>query len=93
MATPLIAGSLALLFNKHGDLSPEQYKHKLVDACIALKDTETGQGSGMLNLRLLFNSDLSTDNNTPPKSMDFGGEIFETILMFLVIIFLLDSRI
>jgi hypothetical protein len=25
--------------------------------------------------------------------MDFGGEIFETILMFLVIIFLLDSRI
>lgn len=93
MATPLISGSLALLYNKYGNLSPEQYKSKLVDACIALKEPNTSQGAGMLNLRLLFNSDLETENKNSTKSADFGGEIFETILMFLVIIFLLDSRI
>ena len=93
MATPLISGSLALLYNKYGNLSPDQYKNKLIDACIALKEPNTSQGAGMLNLRSLFNADLGTDNKNSPKSADLGGEIFETILMFLVIIFLLDSRI
>lgn len=93
MATPLISGSLALLYNKYGNLSPDEYKSKIIDACIALKEPNMSQGAGMLSLRLLFNSDLGTEDKNPPKSSDFGGDVFETILMFLVIIFLLDSRI
>ena len=48
----------------------------------------------MLNLKILFKDDKETKlNNDPLKSNEFGGELFETFLMILIIIFLLDSRI
>lgn len=93
MATPLISGSLALLFNKYGDLSPVEYKTKLTNACISLNDSKVGQGAGMLNLRLLFATEPNNINGDLIKTRDLSGELFETIIMVLVIIFLLDSRI
>lgn len=92
MATPLISGSLALMFNKYGNLSPDEFKRKLTDACIPLNDSASSQGAGMLNLRNLF----STESNDNSKSEigTFGtSDTLETIIMFLIIIFLLDSRI
>ena len=93
MATPLISGSLALLFNRYGDLSPIGYKEKLKNACIALNDTKDSQGAGMLNLKELFDIEEKADREEPTFSKESKGELFETIIVFLIIIFLLDSRI
>lgn len=103
MATPLISGSLALLFNRHGDLNPEECKEKLLDACVPLSDSKEGQGAGMLDLRKLFHLERKVDEKDkndkfeetkpPLANKESTGELFETIIVFLVIIFLLDSRI
>lgn len=92
MATPLISGSLALLFNRYGDLSPEEYKSMLMDSCTALKDTKESQGAGMLNLKELFEDSMDYEGalDTTKK---FEGDMLETVIIFLIIIFLLDSRI
>lgn len=93
MATPLVSGSLALLYNKYGDLSPSQYKEKLTDACISLKDTKESQGAGLLNLKLLFSTDEEPNVKEPLANREFRGDLYETLVVFLIIIFLLDSRI
>lgn len=92
MATPLISGSLALLFNRYGDLSPDEYKTLLTNSCTQLKDTKEAQGSGMLNLKVLF-EDSSKFEDKAASTKKFEGDMLETVIMFLVIIFLLDSRI
>lgn len=92
MATPLVSGSLALLYNRHGDLSPDECKKKLTQACVPLNESMQSQGSGMLNLRNLFS--VGTNNDMKPEIGPLGSsDTLETIIMFLVIIFLLDSRI
>ncbi|MGJ0848127.1 S8 family peptidase [Tissierella praeacuta] len=94
MATPLVSGSVALLLNKHGNLSPQEIKNRITSSCIDLNEAKVNQGAGMLNLKILFKDDKETKlNNDPLKSNEFGGELFETFLMILIIIFLLDSRI
>lgn len=91
MATPLISGSLALLFNRYGDLSPEEYKNKLIQACRPLNEPIQSQGAGMLNLKVLFDSEPTI--SAPMSKGLFDEDLVETIIMLLVIIFLLDSRI
>lgn len=54
MATPMVSGSIALLLNKYGDLSPKDIKQKLISSCVDLNDLEKNQGAGMLNLGLLL---------------------------------------
>ena len=94
MATPLVSGAIALLLNKYKDLKPHEVKNKLLKSCINLNFPEENQGAGMLNLKLLFNDESNTStNNNPPKSTDFGGELFDSIIVILIILFLLDSRI
>lgn len=93
MATPLVSGAVALLFNKYKNLKPYQVKEKLLNSCIDLKNSKDTQGAGLLNLRLLFENDKDALKKSPPKSTDFGGDLFENIIMILVILFLLDSRI
>lgn len=93
MATPLITGSIALLFNKYKDLSAVEAKQKIMNACIDLKDSKENQGAGMLNLRLLFNDSFEDNKKSPPKETIFQGDFMENIIMILVILFLLDSRI
>lgn len=90
MATPLVTGSIALLFNKYKDLSPADVKGKIMKACIDLKDSKENQGAGMLNLRLLFD-DSFEDNKNPPKSPDSGRDAFNNIIIIPIIIFLPDS--
>lgn len=55
MSTPMVSGSIALLLNKYGNLSPKQIKEKIMSSCIDLKDSEKNQGAGMLDLTILFN--------------------------------------
>ena len=95
MATPLVSGSLALLMNKYGDLSPVEYKEMLSNSCVPLDDSIDSQGYGMLNLKLLFNV---PDEDSIPESFQntnqrYDNDTFETIIILLVVFFLLDSRI
>lgn len=87
MATPLVTGSIALLFNKYKDLSPADAKGKIMKACIDLKDSKENQGAGMLDLRLLFNEEFE-ENNNPPNSPDSGRESFNNIIVIPIIIVL-----
>ena len=102
MATPLVSGAVALLLNKYDSISPLQVKSMLMNACIDLNDKEEGQGAGVLNLKKLFTSNdnkiidrsketiLKAANKT---SSSTDKEFFETALMILIILLLLDSRV
>lgn len=94
MATPLVSGSIALLLNKYGNLSPEEIKDKVVASCIDLKQDKSNQGSGMLNLKMLFNDGIKESNkgNQTGLSSLFGEDMIESLLFILIIVFLLDSR-
>lgn len=107
MATPLVSGTIALLFNEYGNLTPLQVKALLINSCIDLKDTEDHQGAGMLNLKKLFGNEKWTDLNkineiekmedsivkAAKTKTTSDSDFFETAIMILVILFLLDSRI
>lgn len=93
MATPLVSGSVALLLNKHGNLSQQEIKDKITASCIDLKESEKNQGAGMLNLKLLFKDvQDKVENNSKNNSKVIENEILENLFMLLIIIFLLDSR-
>lgn len=94
MATPLVSGSVALLFNKHGNLSPQELKDKIISSCIDLKESKKTQGAGMLNLKLLFedSSTKSESGKSVSKNPTTENEFFETLFILLIIFFLLDSR-
>ncbi|WP_353094660.1 S8 family peptidase [Tissierella praeacuta] len=94
MATPLVSGSVALLLNKHGNLSPQEIKDKITSSCIDLNESKANQGAGMLNLKSLFVDNFrDIEKNIPLNPMDSKGDFFESIIMILIILFLLDSRI
>ena len=107
MATPLVSGSVALLINEYGNLTPTQVKAMLLNSCIDLKDTQDHQGAGMLNLKKLFGNEKWTHlrnikeiekmedpmMNVAKVKASSDSEFFETAIMILVILFLLDSRI
>ena len=93
MATPLISGSMALLLNKYGSISPKEAKQKLMNSCTDLHELKENQGAGLVNLQKLFYSENDTSSNDLPKSTDFGNELLESIIMILIILFLLDSKI
>ncbi len=92
MATPLVAGSIALLLNKYKNLKPEEIKDKLLRSCIDLRDSRETQGAGMLNLKLLFDEDDNTSTNTPSIYIDFKKDkLLENIIILLILLFLFDS--
>ena len=93
MATPLVSGAIALLFNKYKDIKSNEIKGKLIESCIDLKDSKDNQGAGMLNLRKLFQDEKDKKINEGLKSSKSGGDFFEDIIMIGIILFLLDSRI
>jgi len=98
MATPLISGSIALLLNKYGSLSPDEVKRMLMDSCIDLKDAPENQGSGLVNLQKLFNEDSSGGKNKLKKnqknvSYHHGNDYIEELLTLLLIFYLLNKEI
>lgn len=100
MATPLVSGSIALLLNKEKDLSPSQVKKRLMTSTLDLERSWQEQGAGMLNLKELFEDeeeikeDTDAENNLKNKKPGLlDGDLFETILVIAIVIFLLDSRI
>ena len=90
MATPLVSGAIALLLNKYPNLSPKRVKKMLLNSCIDMEEPKDFQGAGVLNLELLFNKDIE-DKDTSFRLK--GKEDIEIFFTFLLILFLLDSRI
>lgn len=92
MATPLVSGSIALLFSAYENISPHEIKAKLLDSCIDLKESRENQGAGLLNLEKLFKNKNNIKSDKLPTIKDSEGDLFENLLMVLIILFLLDSR-
>lgn len=103
MATPLVSGSIALLLNADKDLSPREIKQKLMSSTVDLYNSWEEQGAGMLNLKILFEKQedkkerkedkKEEKDNLKEKRNFLDGDLFETIAIVLIVIFLLDSRI
>lgn len=91
MATPLVTGSVALLMEKHGDLSQKEVKKKLINSCYDLKDKETNQGAGVLSLEKLFEDNLKK-KISPSKDKE-ENQLLEGLIILVMILFLLDARI
>lgn len=98
MATPLISGSVALLLDKYGSLSPNEVKEKLMNSCIDLKDDPENQGSGLVNLQKLFDeentsSDKNTDKQRRSKPYPHNPDFIEELLTLFLILYLLNKEI
>lgn len=101
MATPLISGSVALLLNKYGSLSPDEVKKKLMDSCIDLKDSRDNQGSGLVNLQMLFNGEADDEDEKKENekheeekktnSSFLGKDMLEELLTLFLVFYLLDT--
>ncbi|MGF7059233.1 S8 family serine peptidase [Brassicibacter mesophilus] len=96
MATPVVAGSAALLYSKHKNLSPEQVKTMFKNSCHDLKDKYENQGSGIVDLNKLFEEPLKErPPKAPPKSSPKEdasatfGLFNENIIIVLLVILLL----
>ncbi len=92
MATPLVSGAVALILNKYGDIRPNKVKNMLLESSIYMEEPNEMKGIGLLNLKLLFEERFAKASNLSKKTNNFDGDMFESILMILIILFLLDSR-
>lgn len=93
MATPLVAGSVALLLNKNDKLTHNEVKKMLIKSCIDLNSDLDSQGAGVLNLKNLFQDSKTEINNVQCLKSGNRDDISESLIMLLIIFFLLDSRI
>ncbi len=90
MATPFVAGSIALLYNKNNNLNPTNLKSNLKKNCISLKDRYNNQGSGIISLEKLFKTQLN--ENTPHEQHSGKGIFGENIIVLFVVLLLLVGR-
>jgi serine protease AprX len=98
MATPLISGSIALLLNKYGSLSPDEVKKKLMDSCVDLKESKENQGSGLVNLQKLFDEGDAEDktkgkNNEKVSKSPYEYDLMEDLLTLFLVFYLLNKDI
>lgn len=85
MATPMVSGSVALLLNKYGDLTPNEVKEKLINSCVPLSGSSVNESAGILNLKKLFEETPVTpvedgENNNNNFNKD---EMMELIFSYL----------
>lgn len=93
MATPMVSGCVALLLNKYGNITPSEIKEKLIGSCFPLNDPIVNQGAGIVNLKSLFEDKPEKVTENRKSDGFFGGDMMETVIMALVLLFILDSRI
>lgn len=98
MATPFVAGAVALMLEENSSLTTKEVKENLKDSCISLNTNKESQGAGLINLeRLFYKSPQKQPDNIskpdkisrkkPPKKED---DLFEKILILLLIMLILD---
>ncbi|WP_425448748.1 S8 family peptidase [Dethiothermospora halolimnae] len=89
MATPMVAGSLALLHGKHTNLNHNSSKATLKNSCIDINEKYGNQGAGVLSLEKLFQTEVK---NTPSKETITGNVFNENILVVLLVLLLLTRK-
>lgn len=62
MATPIVGGAAALLYEKNPGLSPSQVKTKIVRSAIHIDGNRFSEGSGLINIKNMLDLD---DTKTP----------------------------
>ncbi len=92
MATPFISGTVALILEKNKNLSPREVKRKLMDSCVNLNDSKESQGAGLVDLEKLFyvENREKKENIIGKKPIEKDNEMFEMILVLLLVMMLLD---
>nr|WP_284071440.1 S8 family serine peptidase [Clostridiisalibacter paucivorans] len=91
MATPIVSGTCALLYERDDSLTPREVKYLLKSSCISLNDRQENQGAGILNLKNLFDKDIS---HIPPQSPNPSEqyEIQSSNFIPYILLFLLLSK-
>ncbi len=90
MATPVISGACSLMYQRNNNMKPKQIKYLLKNSCVDLKDKKENQGSGIINLKNVFESDISDipeDNNATSNLLN------DNIIVFVLLILLFSKRI
>ncbi len=87
MATPFVSGSAALLHEKNKNLRPSSIKSNLMSTCISLNDSYNNQGTGIISLDNLFNSQIreATPAQHPATNNVFNENIIIIILVLLLL--------
>lgn len=95
MATPIITGACALLYERYGDLSPRKVKNMLMNSCSNIGFSQNEQGSGIINLEKLLDENYSRNYNAAyyDNSCDINsyncGYNYDKILVIALFILLL----
>ena len=97
MATPIVAGCVALLHESNPNLTPVETKRMLVENCIDLNQDADVQGAGLLDIRKII--DTSIPSPQPPKDSPqnnnrdkkgifsiFDGWFFVILIVILILI-------
>ncbi|WP_168198384.1 S8 family peptidase [Crassaminicella thermophila] len=104
MATPMVSGTAALLYQKDPNLSPSQIKSKLSNTAINIGDSRYAEGAGILNIRGALDLDneeapLPDEHNTespippqrprrPENGLSFLFNLLDPSLLPLLLLFL-----
>lgn len=85
MATPMVSGSVALLLNKYGNLTPNEVKEKLINSCVPLSGNQANESAGILNLKSLFEEISKKPIDDEKDSFDIFNkdEMMELIYSYL----------
>lgn len=93
MATPVVSGACALLYEKYKDLTPDKMKKMIVGCCNNIGFSQNEQGAGIIDLEKLFNKDYndlsSNEYNNYGNHKLLGGLLDENIIIILILIILL----
>lgn len=98
MATPIVAGSVALLYENNPNLTPAQVKQILQSNARSLGLDPDEQGSGLLDIRAMINQMEPNRKPNPPKNRPnnyYGGSgsgsflSNDIVLILLIVVILL----
>ncbi|MBB6214533.1 serine protease AprX [Anaerosolibacter carboniphilus] len=69
MASPMVAGVAALMYEQDANLSPSSVKNKLMNTCVAIGEPKTAEGSGIINInKALGVEDITPSQGSPQPS-------------------------
>ncbi|HZK57622.1 MAG TPA: S8 family peptidase [Clostridia bacterium] len=96
MATPVVAGCAALLYEKYPEMTPSQMKEIIVSNAVDLGLDPNIQGSGLLNIEKIINSIKEGPPESSPDIPHIPDDITEpflsrdTFLVILLVIIILN---
>ena len=98
MASPMVAGVAALMYEQDKSLSPAAVKNKIMNTCVAIGEPRTAEGSGIINIDKALSVENISLPTTPSEEYPrqrFGrprrqnpGMRFDTSLLAMLFLFL-----